>query len=396
MGTERIEGPRGCHASEFDEVMALINDTFRAGIDQDIRTDYPLVFNEAKLDLMRILKVDGKVIAHVPVAPREVVAKEDAFTIGIISPTITHPDYRKRGYATRCLGDCVRIMEEQGWPVSVLWTLEATFPFYQQAGWEAVGSQGLTYWLDPADKERFDVGSFEVQCFDPSNSTHIDLVAGVHDAEPYHIRRSAEDYKALLILPKITTFLTTASDERAYLVYGEATNKPGLIEGGGDPAALEALVGHILREHASETIQAWVNLSPSAIGSLLETKSPGSSRPVEHSKGAGHQMMRVNRLTLLLERIQNHLGEKGSNVDGEVSIECEELDECVTIAFADGSVDLSSRKGNNVISLTQRQVAQLIFGGHDSLEPLVLPPQAKEILDRLFPYYFPIWGLDHS
>ena len=54
-----IDGPRACRASEFEEVIALINQVFRSGTDQDIRTDYPLVFNHLKMDYMRILKVDG-------------------------------------------------------------------------------------------------------------------------------------------------------------------------------------------------------------------------------------------------------------------------------------------------------------------------------------------------
>ena len=119
-----IDGPRACRASEFEEVIALINQVFRAGTNQDIRTDYPLVFNHAKMEHMRILKMDGVVVAHVPVWLREAVVGEDRVRIGIISPTVTHPDYRRRGYATRCLRDCIRIMEEEGVPVSVLWTLE--------------------------------------------------------------------------------------------------------------------------------------------------------------------------------------------------------------------------------------------------------------------------------
>lgn len=62
-----IDGPRGCRVSEFEEVITLINSVFRAGTDQDIRTDYPLVFNQSKMEYMRILKVDGVVVAHVPV-----------------------------------------------------------------------------------------------------------------------------------------------------------------------------------------------------------------------------------------------------------------------------------------------------------------------------------------
>ena len=52
-----IDGPRACRASEFEEVIALINQVFRAGTDQDIRTDYPLVFHPSKMEFMRILKV---------------------------------------------------------------------------------------------------------------------------------------------------------------------------------------------------------------------------------------------------------------------------------------------------------------------------------------------------
>ena len=138
-----IEGPRACRPEEFDETLALINATFRPDSDQDILTDYPLIFNDRGLRCMRILKVAGQVVAHVPVAPRKIIAGEDSFTAGLISPTVTHPDHRRKGHATRCLRDCVRIMKEEGWPVSVLWTLEATFPFYHHSGWEAVGNQGM-------------------------------------------------------------------------------------------------------------------------------------------------------------------------------------------------------------------------------------------------------------
>ena len=137
-----MDGSRGCGESEFGEVISLINRVFRKGADQDICTDYPLVFDRSKLEYMRVVKVDGKVVSHVPVAPRQVVALGDEFTIGIIGPTVTHPDYRRKGYATLCLRDCVRIMEVRGWPVSALWTEVPTFPFYQHSDYEAVGSQG--------------------------------------------------------------------------------------------------------------------------------------------------------------------------------------------------------------------------------------------------------------
>ena len=72
-----VEGPRACQESEFEEVIALINQVFRTGTNQDIRTDYPLVFNGSKMEYMRILKVDGKVVAHVPVWLREAIIGND-------------------------------------------------------------------------------------------------------------------------------------------------------------------------------------------------------------------------------------------------------------------------------------------------------------------------------
>ncbi len=125
-----MDGPRACLPSDDVEIVDLINKLFREGTGQDVRTDYPLLYDPARLSYRRVIKMDGKVVAHVPVVPREVILDEDAFTVGLISATLTHPDYRRRGLATLCLRDCVRIMEEERWPVSVLWTMEATFPFY--------------------------------------------------------------------------------------------------------------------------------------------------------------------------------------------------------------------------------------------------------------------------
>lgn len=390
-----MEGPRACRTSEFDEVIELINATFRADGDQDIKTDYPLVFNDEKLDYMRILKVDGKVVSHVPVASRQVVAKDDAFTIGIISPTITHPDYRKRGYATLCLRDCVRIMKEEGWPVSVLWTLEATFPFYQQSGWEAVGSQGWVYALSPPDEATFDSGAFEFVAFDPKDDSHLETVVAIHDAEQHHIVRSHDDYRALLTLPKIRPFLARGDGE-AYLVYGEASNKPGIIEGGGDPKALDALMRYLVREVVTGDIQAWAPISRSTLGDVLEDKKPGTARPVEQSKGAGHQMMRVNSLEKLVGSIKHHLAERAAGLNGQVSLVCVETDECVSMRFGNGTVDVTLEPGSDPIVLSQRQLTQLIFGSYAGLEPLSIDGGACEILGKLFPFYFPIWGLDHS
>ena len=392
-----MDGPRACRDSEFDEVISLINRDFRAGSDQDIATDYPLVFDRSKMGYMRVVRVDGRIVSHVPVAPREVVAADDRFMVGIISPTVTHPDYRRRGYATLCLRDCVRIMEEKDWPVSVLWTDEATFPFYQNSGWEAVGPQGWVYRLTREDADLFEAGAFEVARYDQKDTRHLDAVVRIHDAEPYRIARSRPEYQALLSLPKTKTFLAMSKREVvAYLVLGEGTNKPGLIEGDGEADGLEALVHHVLRERGGRETQVLAPLTPTALGKLLETSTPGGRRPVEEADGVGYQMMRVNSLEGLLRRIGNHLSRRSKGVRGEVCLVCRESDEAVTLGFDEGLVGVSARRTPDAVVLSRRQLTELIFGPHPAAKPPNIDAKEREPLERVFPFYFPVWELDHS
>ena len=393
-----IDGPRACQASEFEEVIALINQVFRAGTNQDIRTDYPLVFNRAKMEYMRILKVDGVVVAHVPVWLREAVVGEDRVRIGIISPTVTHPDYRRRGYATRCLRDCIRIMEEEGVPVSVLWTLEATFPFYQQSGWEAVASQGWLYQLRPEEHTLFESATFDIVQYDPRNADSFNAMMTVHDAEPHRVARTSEEYRALFSLPQTMTFLAMNGEETvAYLMCGEGVNKPGLIEGGGDLRGLETLVRHVLLEREAEPeIQVLLPLIPSNLGQLIEEKKPRSGRPIEEAKGVGYQMMRVNSLERLLRQIENHIRSKSAGLHGEVCLVCRETDEAVTLKFNDGDVELSTEQSTEPVVLTRQQLTQLIFGAHPAANPIECSGVTGEILQTIFPFYVPIWELDHS
>ena len=393
----RVDGPRACRESEFEETVALIDSVFRAGTDQDIATDYPLIFREPRLDLHRVLGVDGRIVAHVPVAPREVVNGGDRFTIGIIGPTGTHPDHRRRGYATLCLRDATRIQKERGWPVAVLWTREATFPFYWNSGWEAVGSQGFAYVLGRNDRELFARSSHDVVAFDPAKKSHLGFVAATHDAEPRRIVRSRENYLALLTLPKVSTTLALDGGEPvSYLVVGEGFNKPGLIEGGGDPAGLETLVRRSLDRLApGHSIQAPVPLTTSPLGRLMEARKPDARRPVEEGAGIGYQMMRVNSVAGLMNAIRGHLGSRSAGLDAEVSLSCPDTGESVALAFHGGDVDIGAGPLAHDVELGRRDVARLVFGPHRAAKPVEVDGPAGDVLRAVFPYYFPIWELDH-
>ena len=48
------------------------------------------------------------------------------------------------------------------------------------------------------------------------------------------------------------------------------------------------------------------------------------------------------------------------------------------------------------VTLSRRQLAQLVFGGHASVPPLELDGSGAGLLHALFPLYVPIWEIDHS
>lgn len=395
-----MDGPRAARKSELADVIALTNSIFREGTDQSIQTDYPLVFSSSALECMRIIKINGKVVSHVPLMLREVVVGEDRFSMGIISPTSTHPDYRKRGYASLCLGDCVQLMDKKGAAISVLWTQEETFPFYQKSGYEAVASQGWLYHAGPKEAALFSAGNSNLELikYQPQNADQLKAIIAIHEAEPCRITRSPKEYETYFSLPKINTFLAMRANELAgYLVFGQGLNKPGLIEAGGDTQAVEALVKHVLEQReAHEKILVPVPLSPSKLGDLFEAKMPRTRRPIEESEDIGQQMIRVNSLTKLLQGIKHYLQKKSAGLHGQLCLACRETSETLTLSFSEGNLTLSTEDSDNRTELSRRELTQLIFGPYPSAKPINCQAKAAKILEKIFPFYFPIWELDHS
>lgn len=394
----QIDGPRACHESELPEVMALANSIFRPDTEQTLETDYPWVFCPDQLKYLRIIRAEDQIVCHVPVVPREVVAEKDHFIIGIISPTGTHPDHRNRSYGTLCLQDCIRIMEENIWPLSVLWTIEPTFPFYQNIGWEAVSSQGWVYQLVGHEWNKFEPHTFEIIPLEPKNPEHLNAVMHLHDAEPFRIKRSPTMYQQMFSLPMINTLMATQSKQVfGYLMFGQGTNKPGLIEAGGSTNAVEALVRQALaRLRPDEQVQAPVPLTPTVLQQLLEQKKPGTRLPIEQASAIGHQMVRINSLQALLRSIPHHLCHRSVGICGDLTLHCTDTDESVTLCFNDGAVTFSDKEVADRVCMNQSQLIKLIFGPHPQHTPTHIEGKIGEILRQVFPFYFPIWELDHS
>src|SRR5690606_11089794 len=156
------------------------------------------------------------------------------------------------------------------------------------------------YLLRRSDAERFPAGDFSIIQADSSRRDHLDAIRAMHDAESFGVIRTADDWPCLLSLPKMHPVLACRGEvPLAYLVVGLATNKPGLIEGGGEVHALASLVNHALRTWPDDTpIRAYGYVRPTRLGDLLESVAADRRQPP-----AENMMVRVNHPHAVLKQI---------------------------------------------------------------------------------------------
>jgi GNAT superfamily N-acetyltransferase len=297
-----IDGPRPAVPADVPEVVALVDAAMRAGTEQTLLTDYPLVYDVANLRNVRVLRVSGELASVVPVLPREAVLAGRRIRIGIISPTATAPAHRHRGHASRCLASAIVAMADADCALSVLWTMVETFPFYEHAGYHPVAFQGDAVTLDGGDADAFPADpAIAIETLDPTDDATLDAIRRFHDADGggEGIRRDARETGALFALPRMRTLVARRGGAVAgYLLVGEAINKPGLIEAGGDEVAIATLLRAALAALPDgATIDAPLLRAPTVLADVLERAVPGRRRVVTDGL-----MVRINDIERVLGR----------------------------------------------------------------------------------------------
>lgn len=388
--------PQPCSQADLPSMIALVDSIMRVGSDQSMLTDYPLVYRRANLKNVRIIKsvpdpttqAQSNVVAVVPFIRRPMTIAGCHFSIGIISPTATHPDHRHKGYGSACLQSCLEQMSTDKIDLSVLWTREATFPFYEQSGYQAVRTQNTLYRCTQQDAALFRDYGHLVVLYDRAASHHLAAIMQLHNQESVGVVRQADEAAALFALPKMQTWLALDGEQVvAYLVVSLASNKFGLIEGGGAESGLQTLLHHALRKWAgTEPIPVYGYLTPSVLGDLLERTLPERREP-----RASNMMIRINQVRPFLEKIRPWLAQKGNTREDAFSLYVADTNETIAFLFSKEGLQLGAEPQAHHAVLTRQQLTSVLFGEHLARRVSV-PAFAAE----LFPFYFPLWVLDSS
>ena len=384
----KIQGPHSCSPEDLPQVIALVDSAMREGSDQTMLTDYPLVYLHSNLENIRIIKSDGRVVSVVPFLPRPVRIDACSFNIGIISPTATYPEHRRKGYGLGCLNSCIERMNQVGCELSILWTQVSTFPFYECGAYQAVRYQGWTYDCRHEDAQLFQNNGEKVIPYDPATKLYLEDIGSIHRQDVFGVDRSLEEQELLFGLPKTTTLIALKQDTPVgYLIISGASNKHGLIEAGGKTSAVETLVHHTLsRLEPEESIEAYDNLTRTGLGALLQSRI--SDRRFVYEKP---MMIRINQPTRFLRRIGSWIERKNAGVKREFSLHLSDTDEQISFRFTDAGLQLGKERLSNQVETTRRELTSWIFGPHPAR-----PSSPPEIFSGLFPFYFPIWILDQS
>ena len=383
-----IDGPRGCTKAELPEMIALVDAAMRKGSDQSMLTDYPLVYLDKNLENNRVLRADGEMASVVPFIPRPIVIDGCRFTIGIISPTATAVHHRKKGYGLQCLHSCIEVMNQAGCELSVLWTLVTTFPFYESGEYQAVRSQGWIYRCGRKDAALFANHGEETVAYSPVSGRHLEAIQQMHERQIYGVLRTPEEYRILFALPKMRTLIARRKEAPvAYLVVSNAINKPGLIEAGGDEAALETLVNRALSElKGDQYFDAYDNLTETVLGKLLQRNMPERRQASTKS-----MMVRINNFPAFFHKIARWLEKKNAGASREFSLGLTGTNEVVGFRFTKVGLALTANRLKQHLEMSRQELTAAVFGAHPAR-----PTTPPEITRDLFPLYFPIWILDHS
>ena len=218
-----MEGPRGTRRKELTKVVELLHLVFRTsgGMPATIPQQYPLLFNAANLDNLRIILDDGKPVSHVGIQEVEAFIYGCRIRVGTIGGVCTHPEYRGRGLATMVLADSMRKMVEDGVDVVLISGIRG---LYSRVGC-AVAGRVHRFRIMREDAERLPSQSMELL---PLNEPHTTDLIEAYQKEPVRFHRTLEDFKVLLQAPCPGPMGATEYTKRNLLV-GDGLNFLGYL-----------------------------------------------------------------------------------------------------------------------------------------------------------------------
>ena len=377
-----LEVSRATKPEELKKVINLVNKVFMAprNYPQIMEKHFPHLFSTNNLENLRIIMKDGKPISHVGIWEGKLLIHGSWFKIGMIGAVCTHPDYRKKGYASVILKDAFSKLKKDKVDFVLV---SGARNLYKRIGCVEAGNVYL-YKISKG-KLKIRENNLKIKVYERGN---IDNLIKIYQNEPVRYLRNYEEFKLLAerrfhskYIKNNIYLVFLRNCPLAYIAAG-SINK-GVLEineYAGSRQGVLYLIQNIFKIIKAKAVTITVPFQDIELRSKL--KAQGVKSSLSYPTAA---MFIVNPRSFF-EKLQPYLGERiGSKILSKYKIE-----------LVKGHIKLTINKQimkfNDIPELTL-----FFFGVPDKLDD---PSQAKlkirknNILKNALPLPTPVYGLN--
>jgi hypothetical protein len=351
--------------------------------------EYPLMFEPANTENLRIVLQDGWPVSHVGLLIREVLVAGCRVPVGSIGAVGTHPDARERGYGSLALADAIAVLEARRAGVMIV---SGGRGLYLRASCVDAGRTS-TYVIPTASLP--DVPGVRTREVGPEG------VAGlieVHQREPVRFVRSRQDWEhivrahPLAFTPAQRRRYLLADDGAAALGYvvvqmgraeeGQPPPPLRVVEHAGDATAVVALLRAAASAQGATAVRITVPAFAPALATLLARIAPEPPWP-----DVIPTTVRLIDPAALLDHLRSYLVERlGTDVAGGLAIE------------PGGDTFTLRLHGETATAPDRAALTWLVLGTHHTERLAWLeaaPPALRAALQAVFPLPLPLPGLNY-
>ena len=269
------EGPRAPKPNEIEDLIAHVNLVMReeVGSAPSFALDWPYVITRENLENIRVVLVDDHIVSSTAIVPHETSIGGVNLRIGGINGVSTHPDYRRRGYASRILEACIDHMRDLGCHLSLLST--GVPSWYRKLGWEYAGKTHVY---------RFDRGNRGFLASDPglvmrtAEPSDFGSIAAIHAGRNHGAVRSADHMRTVFTRNRARTWVAEDGGEvRAYVW----TRGHAISEYGGPSEFVIPMISRLLDEWDDSAIQTSTRTREDRLTDIIPTVHASLSTPAQ-------------------------------------------------------------------------------------------------------------------
>jgi predicted N-acetyltransferase YhbS len=403
-----IRGMRESEMEEMIELLCLINrPDGHQRYTRYIREDSSYTWDQT-----RVVVVDGRIASTLRIWDRLMRIGSSVVRMGGIGGVSTHPEQRKKGYASAMMREVVDHMAKSGYDVGVLFS-EIPFVFYRRVGWECVPQAGFRIRLRQAVQAR--QSGWQVEPFEEERDLEQVVVLHQH----YNARQSGVilrprfhwDTAPARIRDLLPTIVARRGDALGgflnFLVEGEEIEVLEVAYDRENPDTLAALVGHLLNFCEEKGIKEIFGEIPHR-HPLVDALVQGSAGDLSLSGKTSMMFYAVNLFSLmhkLLPELQARLDACGQKFSPLTLGFALNEQACALRLSASGQLEVTEADAPaEPLNLPGEFIWRLLLG-ESTLEQLESALQARGIALRpevaaLFSVLFPaqemtFWGSDH-